>query len=427
MDTPTPYPQPTPTTNRPIQQFGGLLRVVDDFVTVTDHLFKRIYRNVAARKRQKITVDTDALRRAQNYARALQTRVRTQNIEIMRLTNVLAAIDEGIVMQDPNGRIILMNEAAKHLVGSVRNFWDSPLGNLFQQKAQETNPNPDLLGQLQPLGKPERIAINDSLVGVSMARAYGSQGEILGTIMILQDVTADALADRLKNSFITSMSHELLTPLTSIKGFSDLMLNLPEGKPPNRNFLEKISNNVAIMNRMVVELLDISEIGEGSFAVRQDPLNLGEQTFLVLQGLEKRLQESRLQNTVMITNPEKLNILGDARRLQWALGHLLDNAINYTPAGGEIVIQIGQIRNQHLLLKIEDSGTGISTKDLPHIFDRFYRGEARTKEGKLVDPRGLGQGLFVAKAVVEAHGGYISVASIQGEGSTFTVALPISK
>ncbi len=87
------------------------------------------------------------------------------------------------------------------------------------------------------------------------------------------------------------------------------------------------------------------------------------------------------------------------------------------------MIRLGRFRNDHLLIEVSDKGVGISPRDLPHVFERFYRGEARTSSGKLIDPRGLGQGLFVARAVAEAHGGYLSVASSVGEGSTFTLAL----
>jgi len=90
-------------------------------------------------------------------------------------------------------------------------------------------------------------------------------------------------------------------------------------------------------------------------------------------------------------------------------------------------VQVGRIREDSALIEVSDTGVGISPYDLPHIFERFYRGEAHTPNGKMLDPRGLGQGLFVARAVAEAHGGYLSVASALGEGSTFTLALPLER
>ncbi|MCZ7544069.1 MAG: ATP-binding protein [Anaerolineae bacterium] len=122
-----------------------------------------------------------------------------------------------------------------------------------------------------------------------------------------------------------------------------------------------------------------------------------------------------------------LEVFGDEARLKWAIGHLIDNAIKYTLPGGEIVVRCGHLRDGRAALEVSDTGVGIQPKDLPHVFERFYRGEARTPDGRLIDPRGLGQGLYVAKSVVEAHEGYITVASRAGAGTTFTVALPVAE
>ena len=340
-------------------------------------------------------------------------------------SGLLATLDEGVVMQSPDGRIVLMNEAARDMIGSTRHFWDSPLGQLFKDYVTYER-DTAFAGQIEPLGDPQRVEVNERLIGVRLARVFSESGEFLGTVMVLRDVTSDALAERLKDSFVTQMSHELRTPLTAIKGMSDVMLNLPEGKPPNRKFLEAIGRNVAIMDRMVVELLDLSEIGGGSFAVRRELVQLPNQVFNVLQGLDQRLKKADLQVTVMVTHPESAMILGDEKRLLWAIGHLIDNAIKYTLPGGEIIVKVGAVRDGQVLVKVEDTGVGISQHDLPHIFDRFYRGEARTPEGKVIDPRGLGQGLFVAKAVTEAHGVTLSVASMPGQGTTFIMAFPIA-
>lgn len=421
MDTPTPQPQALP--ENPSQQLGGLLRVVNELGTATDSLFKRIYGSLS--RRRKTLVDTEALHRAQVHSRALQRRARAQSIDLARITATLAIIDEGVVMQDPQGRIVLMNEAARLLVGSVKNFWDSPLGRMFADYAIE-QPDISAAGSIEPLGEPRQVSINHRQIGAKLARAFSTQGHLLGTVMVLSDITTEALTDRLKTSFITQMTHELRTPLTSIKGMSDVLINMPEGRPPNRRFLEAIGRNVAILDRMIIELLDLSEIEADNFEVRADALALDEQIFAVLQGLEPRLRKADLTVTVMVVNPEHLAILGDARRLQWALGHLIENAIQYTLPQGEIVVEVGRIRNGQVHIKIRDTGVGIADKDLPNIFQRFYRGEAKSPDGKTIDPRGLGQGLYIADAVAKAHRGTLGVASILHEGTSFTMSLPLA-
>ncbi len=423
-------PTPPSSSSQPIsgdttQQFRGFLRVVNELGTATDTLFQRIYGSLS--RRRKTLVDTEALRRAQAHARALQRRTRQQGLELARLTAILAALDEGVVMQDPQGRIVLMNESAKQLIGTIQTFWDGPLGEKFREHQAETI-TPSANSSMEFMGEASSIALGERTVGVRMARAFSNRGNVLGTLMIIGDVQqqSQSLPDRLKTSFVTQMTHELRTPLTSIKGMSDVLLNMPEGRPPNRRFLEAIGRNVAILDRMIVELLDLSEIEADSFQIRQDGLRLDEQVFAVIQGMEPRLAKALLSVNVMIANPDRLSLVGDGRRLQWALGHLIENAIQYTLPGGEIVVHLGRIRDGQLLIKVIDTGVGIRSEDLPHIFERFQRGEARTPDGKVIDPRGLGQGLYIARAVVQAHGGNISVASTLYEGSTFTIALPIS-
>lgn len=406
-------------------QVRGGFHVIDDFMTATESLFERLYRSLSRRRRT--IVDTDKLLRASAQTRALQQRVRSQNIELARMAGVLAAIDEGIIMQDTQGRIVLMNEAARRMLGGVRNFWDSPLGQMFKEHVTN-RPNPAVAGLIDPLSEPQRVEVNDNSLAASLAAVYSAQqGEPLGTVMVLADISHQALADKLKTSFITQMSHELLTPLTSIKGMSDLLINTAEGAVPNRRFLEAISRNVAIMDRMIVELLDIAEIDAGNFTIKQEAISLDNEIEYVLQGLEPRLRKANLSVTLHVINKDYLDLVGDQRRIRWALGHLIDNAINYTPPGGRITIEVGRVRDKDVMIKVRDTGVGISNDDLPHIFDRFYRGRALTQDGTLIDPRGLGQGLYVAREVIEVHGGTISVASKLGEGSIFTIAIPITR
>lgn len=406
-------------------QVRGGFRVIDDFMTATESLFERLYRSLSRRRRT--IVDTDKLLKVSAQTRALQQRVRSQNVELARMAGVLAAIDEGIIMQDTQGRIVLMNEAARLMLGGVRNFWDSPLGQMFKEHVTNS-PNPKVAGLIDPLSEPERVEINGTLLAASLAAVYSAQqGEALGTVMVLADISNQTLADKLKTSFITQMSHELLTPLTSIKGMSDLLVTTTADAAPNRRFLEAISRNVAIMDRMIVELLDIAEIDAGNFTIKQEAISLDNEIEYVLQGLEPRLRKADLKVTLHVINRGYLDLIGDQRRMRWALGHLIDNAINYTPSGGKITIEVGRVRDKDVMIKVRDTGVGISDEDLPHVFDRFYRGRALKQDGTLIDPRGLGQGLYVAREVIETHGGTISVASKLGEGTIFTIALPITR
>lgn len=396
---------------------ASMMQSVDALGSNTGRLFERLYGGLRRKSRS-----AEAERAAQGTIHRLEELTQNQTTDIARLTGVLAVISEGVIMQDNQGAVVLMNQAARDLLGSTRAFWDSDLGKMFAAARQQTA----LDGEIT-LGKAQRVEVNDRVIGAQLAIVADPQGIRLGTVLMLRDVTRDALSDRLKDQFVTQMSHELRTPLAAIKGMSEVLLAMPEDRPPNRKFLEAISRNAAVLDRMIIELLDISEIGAGSFAVREQEIALPQLIFNVIQGLESRIRRAELSLGVMVVNDQRLAIIGDDRRLQWALGHLVDNSIKYTEPGGQIAIALGRLREGYLLIEVSDTGVGISPRDLPHVFERFYRGEARTAAGKAIDPRGLGQGLFVARAVAEAHGGYLSAASRVNEGSTFTLALPVEK
>lgn len=402
----------------------GFLRLVDDFGRNSESFFSRLYRGLR-RKPATRTVpdrfepDTEAMLRAANAE--LSAQLRQAELKAQRANMVFDYLQEGVILQSPEGKVVIINEAAKRLIGSMRAFWESELGRLFQnaQKAQFAG------SEMQPVGAIQRVQLNDRILGAQLAVVFAEDGAALGTLIVLRDETREALADRLKDQFVTQITHELRTPLTAIKGMSEVLLSSPTDKPPNRKFLEAIGRNTATLDRMITELLDISEISGGSLAVKREPLDLQPLLLDVIALRKTQLERSGVQIGLMIVNRGGLQILGDERRLRWALGHLLDNAINYTLKGGRITLRVGATRADKVLVDVIDTGVGIAERDQAHVFERFYRGEARTSDGKLIDPRGLGQGLFIARAVAEAHDGFLTFSSAVGQGSKFTLGLPM--
>lgn len=395
------------------QQARGMFGFIKTLGTATEHFFRRLYE-----REQEAAGDAAA---AEQLQQKLQAQVQSRETEIAHLTAVLESISEGVIMQDVDGRILLMNDAAYRLLGSQKAFWESDLARLFEQSLQVMN----IQSEFEPVGDPVTVEINDRILAAQVAAVADRHNARLGTVIVLRDQTRAALAERLRDGFITQVSHELRTPLTAIKGMSDVLLSQPPERPPNRRFLEAISRNVDVLDRMIVELLDISEISGGTFEVRQEKLILDDLVWSVIRGLQPRWERAKLEVHVITVGMGRIRILGDNRRLRWALGHLLENSINYTLPGGQIVFRIGRVSQGRVMVRIEDTGVGIREVDLPHIFNRFFRGEARTPDGKMIDPRGLGQGLFIARAVAETHGGYLAVDSKVGVGSVFSLALPL--
>ncbi len=401
------------------QDVSSSINQVNTLGKATQTLFSRLYNGLRHRSGKPSAMP--ATQRQVQMQRALKRR----DEEIERLRGILSAIDEGVIMQDLEGRIVHVNAAAKKLIGNRKDFWTSELGGLFNAYRDVVTVESELV----PLGEPSRIQVNNLIVGAQVAAVADDAGNRIGTMIVLRDVTREALSDRLKDQFVTAISHELRTPMAVIKGMSDIIISQSEkdsSKPPNRRFLETLNRNVDILDRMIVELLDIAEMSAATFTVRRTPINLEELVMNVVKGVTPEVKRAQLEVKVMAKDNERLTIIGDDQRLRWAFGHLLQNAIRYTEPEGHIILLLGLSGQEHVTLQVVDTGVGISKKDLPHIFDRFYRGEPRTRSGKLLDPRGLGQGLFVARTVAESHGGYLTVRSEVGQGSVFTMVLPFS-
>ncbi|PJF28516.1 MAG: hypothetical protein CUN52_13060, partial [Phototrophicales bacterium] len=308
-----------------------------------------------------------------------------------------------------------------------KNFRDTELGRLFDTYNQTTA----LAGEVVPLAEPNKVQVNNRILGAQVAAVANSKGERIGTVIVLRDVTQEALTERLRTQFVTALSHELKTPMTAIKGMADVLKHLPpDNKDAMQRPLETLIRNVDVLDRMIVELLDVAELGAGTFDIRHDEVFIEPLLWSVVNGTNPDIKRKRVEVMVMIRDSSALRLNGDEQRLRWAFGHLLQNAVNYTENGGRVVIMAGIDAQDHRYMRIDvvDNGVGISKKDLPHIFEQFYRGEPRNAQGKLIDPRGLGQGLFIARKVAEAHGGYVSVLKSEiGVGTTMTCILPISQ
>lgn len=425
--------QPTPSDP---QEIGGVLQRVNQLGAATERFFSRVYGGLARRseadssrqarqdRRRELQTKIETARRVGEQNKQLQRNLEKREIELERLHGILAALPEGIIMQNMDGKLVFTNRAARQLLGTEDEAAQNELLDILDTYRDTTT----LESEIVPLGEAQRIRVQNHILGAQIAAVANGQGERQGTMIILRDVTRDALADRLKDQFVTAISHELKTPMTVIKGMSEVIMNTEADTLPDRRLLEALSRNVDILDRMVVELLDVSEMSAGTFTIRRDPVELESLVWSVVNGAAPEVKRKRLEIMVFVRDADYLSFRGDEQHLRWALGHLVQNAIHYTEAGGYIVVSasLADEDPHSIAIEVEDSGVGIGEQDMPHIFERFYRGKARTNTGKLIDPRGLGQGLFIARTVAEAHGGFLALRSLAGEGSVFTMVLPVS-
>jgi len=403
------------------------LHGIQDLGNTTESFFSRLYRGLNSRKelreaRALLQQSVQQTQQAEGRNRMLRQMIEQRELDVMRLQNILEQVSEGIIMQDMQGRIVMMNQAADDILGSQRNFWMSDLGQLFRESlALQTSGN-----ELAPITEPNQTKIGKRSVSAQVAAISDRQGTPLGTLMILRDVTDEDLADKLKNSFAAHISHELITPLAPMRVASEMLLNAPEDQAPNRRMLEMIGRNIDILDRMVTELLDMSAMTSENFRIRPEPIPLEAMLFEVMSNFEEDFDDKKLALGLMLHETGTLTIAGDPKYMHWALTNLVRNAVQYTENRGKIALsaRLNPEQPRQVELRIRDTGTGISDADLPHIFDLFYRGDARTSAGKKLDPRGLGQGLYVAQKIAQAHNGSLQVQSTVGVGSTFTLLVP---
>jgi signal transduction histidine kinase len=348
----------------------------------------------------------------------LSERTRALEEAVGRMRAILSSIGDGVVLEDLEGKLIPLNAAAEALLEEMAdNFALGPLRELSvegYEQISDLQPSPWLLER-------RRFQVGKKVISAHSAAVRTEKGEHLGTVIVLRDVTAEAEAERLKDAFITHVSHELRTPLTAIKGYSELLVVAARDalNEEQLGFLETISRHTDNLVAMINELLDFSEMEAGGrLGLQQRPVLLTTLIEEIAQELRPQIREKGL--TLQVKTPADLPLVdADTRRLRWAIINIVRNAWQYTPAGGSVTLRLSA-HDGEVVLDVIDTGIGISPEHQQRLFSRFYRVTNVTAD----DVRGLGLGLYVTRAIVEAHGGNIQVFSKEGVGSTFSVILP---
>jgi signal transduction histidine kinase len=245
-------------------------------------------------------------------------------------------------------------------------------------------------------------------------------GETLGAVTVLQDITGLKELDRMKSDFVAMVSHELRSPVASIRQQLSVMLEGLSGDLTQRQtrMLTRANERASGLLDLISDLLDLSKIEAGMVVQYKEPLRLEELLERVRELMLPEAEAKGLQLKLQVDPPLPL-VKGDRNNLEGVFTNLVGNAIKYTPEGGEVTIRIRE-EGKNVSVDVSDTGIGISKKDLPRIFDRFYR----VKSEKTRQIVGTGLGLCIVKHIVEAHLGTISVESEEGGGSIFTVVLP---
>ncbi|MBI3739406.1 MAG: HAMP domain-containing histidine kinase, partial [Chloroflexi bacterium] len=274
----------------------------------------------------------------------------------------------------------------------------------------------------------EQLELDDGRIALVHLAPVILQNDFLGTVSIFRDITHEVEVDRLKSEFVATVSHDLRTPMTAIKGYVDVLLMGAAGaiNENQSHFLTVVKNNIDRLNILVNDLLDISRIEAGRVILAPQPLDLREVAEDVVADVLRRSQEENKPMALSLDAPKTLpRVLGDQERVRQILDNLLDNAYHYTPENGTIKVNIHSLNGTEVQVDVVDNGVGIAPSDHERVFERFYRGE---HPFVLATP-GTGLGLPIVKELVEMHNGRIWMKSegVPGKGSTFSFTLPVHK
>ncbi len=374
--------------------------------------------------------NAELYRMISSQAERLGTMLRSQQTEAAKSQAILESIADGVMVSDQMGEIILFNAAAERILdlrrSEVLGRPSSDLIGLYGAGAanwanmlQRWEADP-----IQYSGRffSDRIEVGSKIVSVRVSPAVNNN-EYLGLVSVFRDITAEVIADRVKSEFVARVSHELRTPMTSIKGYADLMLMGAGGdlSEEHRNYLDTIRNNADRLSALVNDLLDISKIEQGGLQLDIHQIEVGDIIADVLYSLDGRMSMEARELELYVEIDETLPMVeADADRMTQILANLVDNAYQYTPDGGSIIIRAEAVEDG-VQIDVEDNGIGIPEKDQNSVFDRFFRAE---EQSLVFQTAGTGLGLSIVKNLVDMHQGRIWFESTEGEGTTFHFWIP---
>lgn len=333
-------------------------------------------------------------------------------VERNQLDTILAKIEEGVIVTDHEGCFIIVNHKA-------RDFFQLGEQELVGERVQDILQHPELVEILSEEGRKEPSRTEIQLEDGRTVNAQVTPIPEVGLAVTMQDITYLKELDRIKNDFVNTVSHDLRSPLTAILGYIELIERVGPTNPQQKEFIHRVQLSVQSITALINDLLDLGRI-EAGFDTRNELTPIPAITYLAIDSLRSQIMNKSI--TLEVHLQEGLPpVLGNPIRLRQLLGNLIGNAVKYTQSGGRVVVEVHTEAGQ-MILRVSDNGPGIPASDQPYIFDKFYRGSNIPNEIP-----GTGLGLAIVKSIVDHHSGRIWVDSVLGEGTTFTVVLPLAE
>jgi len=400
----------------PIELVGNVIKKQNKIIGI-----EGIARDISERKKAEM-----ALKKAKE----------TLEIEKTKIEEILENIGEGLIVFDKEEKIMVFNKGASELLGFSR---EEMLGKKFSDKISIKDENGNLISlKDEPFNRAKegrKVVFTSlttkyffpkkdkTLLPVSIILSpFIFKGEILGDILIFNDASTEKEIDKEKTEFVSLASHQLRTPLTTIKWYTETLLSGDLGKleKTQKEYLTDVLVATERMIKLIRDLLNVSRLEIGTFLIEPQKFRIEKLAEEVLEefSLIVKQKEIKLEKNY----DRKLPLMfSDPRLLKIVFQNLVSNAIKYTPRGGKIVLSILKRSGDKILIEVSDNGVGIPKKDQSKIFTKLYRGD----NIKMIDPEGTGLGLYLTKGIVEALLGKIWFESEENVGTTFFVLLPI--
>ncbi|QPC47199.1 two-component system histidine kinase PnpS [Mangrovibacillus cuniculi] len=353
-------------------------------------------------------------------ARNLQEMVKAQEMHQDRLGTLVENMGSGLVLIDSRGYIVLINRAYKEI------FQVDPSEFLYKRYHEAMNQS-DVVQLVEEIFMTEQKIRRQIHLSMGIERKHfevygapiiGTNDEWKGILLVFHDISELKKLEQMRKDFVANVSHELKTPITSIKGFSETLLDgAMHNEQALTQFLSIILEESERLQSLIQDLLDLSKMEQQGFQINIGDVNVSgmlEDIKLLMNG---KAEDKQVK--LVVEAPTNIFIKGDTHRLKQVFLNLVSNALTYTPPEGQVVVTANDL-GKNMEVVVSDSGIGMEKEELSRIFERFYRvDKARSRNSG-----GTGLGLAIVKHLVEAHKGKIEVRSTVGKGTTFTVTFP---
>lgn len=336
--------------------------------------------------------------------------------EKSKMVTILLHMADGVIAFDIEGKIIHANPAAQNMLGIDTEVEDYT--SIFRRVGVDVLKE-DIINLEYQKNIEKNIIYNNKFFKLLFASFKGEDARTNGIITVIHDITEQQKLDNMRKEFVANVSHELKTPLTSIKTYTETLIDgAIEDKPTAIDFLNVINSESSRMSRIVSDLLQLSRLDYRETRWNKSEFDLGEMAMDVVEKIRIETEKKKqvMECEIKSATPK---VYADKDGIIQVVVNILSNSIKYTPEKGRISVTVG-IEKGCPYIRVKDNGIGIPAKDLPRIFERFYRvDKARSRE-----MGGTGLGLSIAHEIIEANGGKISIDSNLGKGTEVIISLP---